>query len=242
MPAVLSTPSIPPATGRHRQSTTNVVRSIVRGNRPGRAGSWLCARCRKGKRGQKAPCVKDLNDPDGPCVPCRKAGLTASACGPISLPPGRMARLRAPRDLLGNWIPENHLRLPPAPPPARRPEHGLDLLGGTDSAISDAVTVEDFDMHDLNSQSLGVDSLFAQDHIEHLNIPGLEVQAPEVQALEVQHVEVQHVDVQDFDIHDFDIHDFDVLDLGIQEDRLSLANFPVDEDFLAWLEHGLNKR
>jgi len=237
MPAVLSTPSsIPPATGRHRQSTTNVVRSIVRGNRPGRAGSWLCARCRKGKRGQKAPCVKDLNDPDGPCVPCRKAGLTASTCGPISLPPSRMAKLRAPQALLGNWIPENHLRLPLASPPAHRPEHGLDLLGGTDSAISDAATVEDLGMHDLNS--LDVDSFVARPlDIDDLNIPGLEVQALEVQALEVQDVEVQDVDVQDFDIQDFD-----VFDLGIQEDRLSLADFQVDEDFVAWLEHGLNKR
>jgi hypothetical protein len=181
----------------------------------------------------QAPCVKDLNDPDGPCVPCRKAGLTASACGTISLPPSRMARLRPPQELLGNWIPENHLRLPPPPPPADRPEHGLDLLGGTDSAISDAATVEDLDMHDLNSESLNVDSFVAQDlDIDDLNIPGLEVPALEVQALEAQALDVQ----------DFDIQDFDVFDLGIQEDHLSLDHFQVDQDFVAWLEHEINKR
>ena len=151
-----------------------------------------------------------------------------------------MAKLRAPEALLGNWIPENHLRLPPPPPPADRPEHGLDLLGGADSAIRDAATVEDLDMHDLNSQSLDVDSFVALAlDIEDLNIPGLEVQAPEAQALDVQ-----DVDVRDFDVRDFDIQDFDLFDLGIQEDHLSLLNFQADQDFGAWLEHDheINKR
>jgi hypothetical protein len=74
--------------------------------RPGRRGALKCARCRRHKRGArvikycivililKAPCNTLLDDPDGPCIPCRKAGQEMS-CGVRTYPSGRL--LAVPR-------------------------------------------------------------------------------------------------------------------------------------------------
>ena len=49
--------------------------------RPGRRGKKLCQRCRRHKRSTAAPCEPPTEDPDGPCIPCRKAGV-ADICLP----------------------------------------------------------------------------------------------------------------------------------------------------------------
>jgi len=55
------------------------------GTRPGRRGKKMCQRCRVHKRGKAAPCDPPSDDPDGPCIPCRKAGC-AEKCLPRTWP------------------------------------------------------------------------------------------------------------------------------------------------------------
>ena len=70
----------------------------------------------------KAPCVRDPNDPTGPCIPCKNARISANICGP-SLPPRSRRNKAVPADL-SNWRPD--AQAPPLSPPKERPEHGLD--------------------------------------------------------------------------------------------------------------------
>jgi hypothetical protein len=101
---------------------------MARPYRPGRRGTEKCGRCRKQKRGVRAPCVLDPALPHGPCVPCRNAGLSAKRCGPRTLPGGKtQSPVKKP---LAHWVRDSGAQamdLDPEELNKSRPGHGLDL-------------------------------------------------------------------------------------------------------------------
>jgi hypothetical protein len=163
-----------------------------------------------------------------------------------------MTKLYGPQVLLGNWIPGDD-RL--GPPPANRPEHGLDLLGGSDSAISAPTeTVEDLVMPDLHVQDLNSRSLDSNNgfevkffsaisaptaKVEDLGMPDLNVQDLNFQCvesndgLEAQFLEVQAPEVQLEAQSPLEAQNFDVPDLGIQGYGIDFTNIQVDDEFIA---------